>query len=75
MFRKVTISLVSFITLFFLYMTIDRLTMNYNENGVYFDGMNTYHRDAIVVYSSITMVLIIITVAITLVTRPRKQFH
>jgi hypothetical protein len=75
MFRKITIPLVSFITLFFLYVTIERLTMDYNENGVYFDGTNTYDQDAIVVYSAITMVLIIITVAITLVTRPRRQIH
>jgi hypothetical protein len=64
----VTITLI-FLTTAFALLTIERVMMDYNENGVYFDGLATYNSDAVVAYGSVTCVLLVITAGIILISR------
>lgn len=63
MVRKVVIALLSLVSVAFLVLTCQRVMMEYNENGVYFDGEVTYDRDAVVAYGTLTGVLLLLTVA------------
>ena len=47
--------------------------MDYSENGVYFDGVVTYDKDAILVYGLITLTLLIITLGLQLLWNKRKS--
>ena len=53
-------------TIGFAVLTIHRSMMDYNENGVYFDGVVTYDSDAVPAYGSITGILLVITVGLLL---------
>ena len=57
------------LTIGFAVVTINRLTMDYNENGVYFDDNVTYDTDAIMAYGIITGTLLLLTVGLMIVWR------
>lgn len=70
---KILISLLSIGTLLFLLLTVQRLTMDYSENDVYFDGTTTYTKDAILVYASLTVILAILTSVTALMMYKKQQ--
>lgn len=61
MFRKIIISILSLVTVGLLILTFQRMTMDYNENGVYFNGEVTYDIDALLVFATMTCFFIILT--------------
>ena len=65
--KQALILILSIGLIFFATLTIKRLTWDYNENGVYFDGETTYDQDAILVYGLITGTLLIIVVGLQLI--------
>ena len=67
--KRIVIFILSLLTIGFAVVTISRLTMDYNENGVYFDGNMTYDTDAIVGYGIITGTLLLLTVVLMIVWR------
>ncbi len=59
-----TATILSAITaLFFIAVTVQRLAWDYNENGVHFDeeSVTTYDFGAIIVYSGLAVVFIMVT--------------
>ena len=67
MIKRIVIIVLSLGTIYFATLTIKRLALDYNENGVYFDGVVTYDTDAILGYGLITGTLLIITVGLQLI--------
>jgi len=59
-----SVTLIGFLTAIFLFISVDRLRMNYNEQGVYFDEetATTYYSQALEVYCGITAVLLLLTI-------------
>lgn len=72
MIKKIIIAVLSLLTIGFAALTASRLAMDYNENGVYFDGVVTYDTDAIVVYGLITFTLLAATIGLQSVRRKEK---
>ena len=62
--RRLPLFLFAFSTLTFLVLTIRRSMLDYNENGVYFDGAVTYDRDAVVTFGTITVALALVTIVL-----------
>ena len=63
--------ILSISTMIFAITTFNRISMDYNENGVYFDGSVTYNSQAIIVYGLITIILLIFTIG--LITKLKKS--
>lgn len=53
-------------------LTVQRLTMDYNENGVYFDGEITYDTDGLLVYGVTTCFLFIMTLTTIMVWKTKR---
>ncbi len=60
------------LAIIFLIVTVDRLKMNYNEKGVYFDEetLSTYDSQSLIFYYAVTGTLLLLT--IVLILRLRK---
>ena len=71
MLLKIIISLLTFATVSFFILTVHRMTLEYNESGVSFDGQTTYNSDAILVYGTITLIFFIVTI-LTILIRKRR---
>jgi hypothetical protein len=63
MLRKVIRCALSLLTIGLIILTVQRWAMDYNENGIYFDGETTYDSDALLVYTVITSLSMIITIS------------
>ena len=77
MIQKFLMFILSLGTIGFVTLTIHRLTMDYNENGIYFDGEVTYSSDAILVFGLLASLFFILTIAISktassILKRPNK---
>jgi len=72
MIRKTILFILSLGTIGLMILTIQRMTMDYNENGVYFDGEVTYDTDALLVYKVISILLLIITLGTALIWKANK---
>jgi hypothetical protein len=64
MIRKLAIIILSLATVVFMLLTVERMRMDYNENGIYFDGVVTYNADSILSYGVITGVLLLFTLGL-----------
>jgi hypothetical protein len=64
MIRKIVISILLLVTVGLSTLTFQLMTMDYNENGVYFDGEVTYDTDTLLVSTTITGFFIILTIGI-----------
>ena len=53
LYRKIFIWNLSISTVIFFGLTVYRMTLDYNENGVYFHDGVTYDRDGIVTYATL----------------------
>ncbi len=67
MLRKFIIVVLFLLSLGFMLLTAQRSTMDYNENGIYFDGTVTYSQDALLVYGILAGLLLISTLGVLLV--------
>jgi hypothetical protein len=67
------IAILSVLTIVFAAVTINRSRLDYNENGVYFDGVVTYNADAIIGYALITAIFFVLTIAFTMTWALKKR--
>ena len=67
MIRTIILFILSSVTIGFVVLTAQRMTMDYNENGVYYDGAVTFDTDALVAYMVISCVLVVVTIGTGLV--------
>jgi hypothetical protein len=65
--KKIVIVALAVVTIGFAFLAIERAMWDYNESGVYFDGVTTYDTDAVVAYGFISGTLLVITIALTLI--------
>ncbi len=64
MIRKILTAIFSIATIGFLILTIQRWTFDYNENGVYFDGVTTYDTDSLLGFTATTVLFLVLTMGI-----------
>lgn len=72
MIRKFLILISTFITILLSILTIQRLRMDYNEKGVYFDGVTTYDSDAVVAFLTCTVISISITIFLIITSKSSR---
>jgi hypothetical protein len=73
--KRILVVILSVVTIGFACLTISRMMIDYNENGVYFDANSlvTYDDDAIPAYGIITIILLTVTIALILVGRKKTS--
>jgi hypothetical protein len=54
------------LTIVFAAVAINRSRLDYNENGVYFDGVVKYNAGAIIGYELTTAIFFVLTLAFTI---------
>jgi hypothetical protein len=58
--RIIVISFSFVLAIGFAVLTVDRMLLDYNEQGVYFDGISTYDQDAVLAYTVISAIFFIV---------------
>jgi hypothetical protein len=71
--RRLPAILLALTTLIFALITIKRATVDYNENGVYFDGQAGYDRDSVVAFGTLTVAFALLTLVVFVISRKRNQ--
>jgi len=72
--RRIFVGIFSIITILFSVLSFERLTMDYNEAGVYFDGVITYNSDAIVGYTALAIISLLITLGLVLLRKNQSRY-
>jgi len=74
LYKKIWIWNLSISTVIFFGLTIYRMTLDYNENGVYFHEGVTYDRDAIVAYATLGCFFLLALVGMKLFWKEKNDF-
>jgi hypothetical protein len=74
MVRTIAISATFVLAIGFALLTMDRMLLDYNEQGVYFDGATTYDLDAVFAYKMISLFFLILGIITAIVwTKPTTK--
>jgi hypothetical protein len=71
--RIIVISISFVLAIGFAVLTVDRMLLDYNEQGVYFDGITTYDQDAVVSYTIISAIFLIVGIIAIFSTKPSTE--